>query len=94
MKLGEIMAFYAVVEISNARSLNIFKNSVISEKKESSSFSVHDPLGAKRLTCLRFKFSHLNEHKFRYGFDDTLALAELKLKPLNISLCDVIYTLP
>ena len=35
-------------------------------------FSVHDPLGAKLLTRLRLKFSHLNEHKFRHGFNDTI----------------------
>ena len=60
------------VEIKNARSLNIFKNSVLCEKRENSLFSVHDPLGAKLLTRLRLKYSHLNEHKFRHGFNDTI----------------------
>ena len=60
------------VEIKNARSLNIFKNSVFCEKRENSLFSVHDPLGAKLLTRLRLKYSHLNEHKFRHGFNDTI----------------------
>ena len=31
-------------------------------------------LGVKPLTRLRFEFSHLNEHKFRHGFKDTLNL--------------------
>ena len=26
----------------------------------------------KLLTCLRLQFSHLNEHKFRHGFNDTV----------------------
>ena len=50
-------------------SFNTFKNSVLSEN---SLFSVHDPLGAKLLMRLRVKFSNLNEHKFRLGFNDTI----------------------
>ena len=46
--------------------------SILSKKKENSLFSVHDPLGTKLLTRLRLKFSHLNEHKFRHGFNDTI----------------------
>ena len=60
------------IEIRNARSLNIFKTSILSKKKENSLFSVHDPLGAKLLTHLRLKFSHLNEHNFIYGFNDSI----------------------
>ena len=41
-------------------------------KKEKSLFSIHDPLGVKHLTRLRLQFSHLNEHKFRHGFEDTI----------------------
>ena len=44
----------------------------INKKKENSLFSVYDPLGAKLLTRLRLQFSHLNEHKLRYGFSDTI----------------------
>ena len=40
--------------------------------QEKSLFSVHDPTGAKLLTRLRLKFSHLNEHKFRHTFKDTV----------------------
>ena len=75
-------------EIRNARSLYIFKNSILSEKKENSLFSVHDLLRAKLITCLGLKFNHLNKHKFRYGFNDTInpmCACGLKLKPLNIS---------
>ena len=35
-------------------------------------FSVHDRYGAKLLTRLILKFSHLNEQKFRHGFHDTI----------------------
>ena len=31
-------------------------------------FCIYDPLGVKLLT----QFSHLNEHKFRHGFSDTI----------------------
>ena len=50
----------------------IFKTSILSKKKENSLFSVHEPLGAKLLTRLRLKFSHINEHKFRHGSNDTI----------------------
>ena len=59
------------LEIRNFRSLNIFKTSILSEKKNLL-FPVHDPLGAELLTRLRLKFSHINEHKFRHGFNDTI----------------------
>ena len=59
------------VEIRNARSLNISKNSILNEKKNPL-FSVHDTLGAKLLTHLRVKLCHLNEHQFRHGFNDTI----------------------
>ena len=35
-------------------------------------FSICDPLGVKLLTRLRLKITHLNEHKFRHGFNDTV----------------------
>ena len=41
-------------------------------KKENPLFLVYDPLGVKLLTRLRLEFSHLNEHKFRHCFKDTL----------------------
>ena len=58
-------------KIRNAKSINIFKKSIINEKQENSLFRVYDPLGVKLLTRLRLQFSHLNEHKFRHGFSDT-----------------------
>ena len=41
-------------------------------KNVNSVFSIYDPLGAKLLTRLRLQFSHLNEHKFRHDFGDTI----------------------
>ena len=52
--------------------LTIFKKSIINKKQENSLYSVYDPLGVKLLTRLRLQFSHLNEHKFRHGFNDTV----------------------
>ena len=40
--------------------------------KENSVFGVSDIYGIKLLTRLRLNFSHLNEHKFRHNFDDTI----------------------
>ena len=42
------------------------------QKQENLIFSIYDPLGVKLLTRLRLQFSHLNEHKFRHGFGDTI----------------------
>ena len=39
--------------------------------KENTTFSISDPLGLKLLTRRWLNFSHLNQHKFRYGFRDT-----------------------
>ena len=45
--------------------------------QDRSLFSIHDPTDAKLLTRLSLKFSHLNEHKFRHNFKDTV-----------VSMCD------
>ena len=34
--------------------------------------SIFDSFGDKLLSCLRLKSSHLNEHKFQYGFGYTI----------------------
>ena len=44
---------------------------IITEKRENSIFPVHNPVGVKLLTRLRLQLSHLNERKFRHGFEDT-----------------------
>ena len=60
------------VEIRNSKSVRAFKKLIKCEKIENSVFSIFDPLGVKLLTRLRLQFSHLNEHKFRHGFGDTI----------------------
>ena len=45
---------------------------VCCEKKENSLFCIYNPLTVKLFIFLRLQFSHLNEHKFRRGFSDTI----------------------
>ena len=61
-------------EIRNIVSVNKFKETTISfiRLKENSVFAIHDTKGLKLLTRLRLNFSHLNEHKFRHGFKETV----------------------
>ena len=49
-----------------------FKNQLELKNLENSLYNVHDPLGVKSLSRLRLQFSHLNAHKFRHGFNDTV----------------------
>ena len=51
--------------IKKAKSINIFKKSVVRKKKENSLFCICDSLCVKLLTRLRLLFSHLNENRFR-----------------------------
>ena len=44
----------------------------IIRKKGNSVFGVSDIDGIKLLTRLRVTYSHLNEHKFRHNFNDTI----------------------
>ena len=39
---------------------------------ENKTFSIYDPLAIKLISRLRVDFSHLNDHKFRHNFADTL----------------------
>ena len=41
--------------------------------KQKSLFAIHDWTGIKLLARLRLKFNHLNEHKFRHNFKDSLS---------------------
>ena len=61
-------------EIRNILAVNKFKKIILSfiRPKENSVFAIHDTKGLKLLTCLKLNFSHLNEHKFRHGFKDTV----------------------
>ena len=61
-------------EIQNSESIAVFKSKLLSFVRPSKGaiFNVNDPEGVKYLKRLRLRFSHLNEHKFRHGFLDTL----------------------
>ena len=61
-------------EIRNIVSVNKFKEIILSfiRPNENSVFAIHDTKVLKLLTRLRLNFSHLNEHKFRHGFKDTV----------------------
>ena len=63
-------------KIRNIVSVNEFKEIMLSfiRPKENFVFAIHDTKGLKLLTRLRLNFSHLNEHKFRHGFKDTVDL--------------------
>ena len=61
-------------KIRNIVSVNEFKEIMLSfiRPKENFVFAIRDTKGLKLLTRLRLNFSHLNEHKFRHGFKDTV----------------------
>ena len=61
-------------ELRNIDSINTFKLSILNfvRPRENSVFAVHDINSLKLLTLLRLNFSHLNEHKFRHNFNDTI----------------------
>ena len=61
-------------DVKNAKQINIFRKMIITAKKENSLFSIHNPGGVKLLTRPRLHLSHLNEHKFRHGFEDKIVL--------------------
>ena len=70
---------------------------ITTEKKENSLFSIHNPVGAKLLTCLRLQLSHLNEHE---SLDIILKIqlvlcvyAIQKLKQMNTSSSVAIFIL-
>ena len=60
--------------LRNIHSINAFKSSILNfvRPRENSVFVVHDINGLKLLTRLTMNFSHLNEHKFRHNFNDTI----------------------
>ena len=59
--------------VRNGKSIHVFKKMIVNKKKENSLSSIYDPLCVKLLTCLRLRFSHLNEHKFRHDFGDRVS---------------------
>ena len=61
-------------EIRAIKSLNSFRNILLKTIKPipNSVFDACDPHGLKLLTRLRVGLSHLREHKFKHGFNDTI----------------------
>ena len=60
--------------IRNSESIAIFQSRLLSliRPSQSNVYNIFDPIGLKLLTRLRLGFSHLNEHKFRHNFQDSL----------------------
>ena len=65
---------FLILIIRNIVSVNKIKGINLSfiRPKENSVFTIHDTKGLKLLKHLRLNFSHLNEHKFRHCFKDTV----------------------
>ena len=61
-------------EIRSIESSKQFKKTPFdfTRPKENSIYAIHNISGLKLLTRLRLNFSHLNEHKFRHNFKDTI----------------------
>ena len=61
-------------KIRNIKSINKFKVTILNfiRPKGNSVFHINDINGIKLLSRLRLNFSHLNEHKFRHNFNDTV----------------------
>ena len=69
---------------------------IITEKMENSLFSNHNPVDVKLLTRLRLKLSHLNEHKFRHDFEDTITPVcswNTEIKVMTTTSCVAIFIL-
>ena len=60
--------------IKNIKSISLFKKALLKFIRPSPAlvFDVTDYFGLKLLTRLRLNLSHLNEHKFRHNFRDTV----------------------
>ena len=61
-------------DIREIKSYSLFRKTLLTSTKPiaNSIYKVHDSYGIKLLTRLLLGFSHLNEHKFRHNFRDTL----------------------
>ena len=61
-------------EIRSIESSKQFKKTILDfiRPKENSIYAIHDISGLKLLTRLGLNFSHLNGHKFRHNFKDTI----------------------
>ena len=63
-------------EVRNSENIRIFKKRLLEFIRPSpnSIFDIYNPYGIKLLTRLRLGLRHLNEHKFKHGFNDTINL--------------------
>ena len=61
-------------DIRSSISYNLCRNTLLKfiRPAQRKTFNINDSVGVKLLTRLRLGFSHLREHKFRYGFRDIL----------------------
>ena len=61
--------------LRNANSIYKFKNYLVKfiKIKENPTVSICNLLGLKLLTCFGLNFTHLNEHKFRHNFRETVS---------------------
>ena len=61
-------------EVRNSEIIRIFKKRFLKLNRPSpnSIFDIYNPYGTKLLNRLRLGLSHLNEHKFKQGFNDTI----------------------
>ena len=62
------------IDIRNSESISLVKSRLLSfiRPNQSNRYNISDPIRLKLLPCLRLGLSHLNEHKFRYNFQDCL----------------------
>ena len=60
--------------VRNSENIRIFKKRLLEFVRPlpNSIFGIYNPYGIKLLTRLHLGLSHLNEHKFKYGFNDTI----------------------
>ena len=81
LKFREFIFPYCIKEwsklnekIRNIELINKFKVTIPNfiRPKGNSVFDIHDIMGIKLLSRPTLNFSHLNEHKFRFNFNDTV----------------------
>ena len=60
------------LEVRNAKSICKFRKLITAKQLENYLCNAHIPTGVKLLSRLRMQFTHLSEHKFRHGFNDTV----------------------
>ena len=61
-------------EVRNSENIRIFKKGLLEfiRPLPNSIFDIYYPFDVKLVTRLRLGLSHLKEHKFKHGFNDTI----------------------